>query len=377
MSKYEIPFNRPSFQGNELRYIEDALRSGHISGGGAYTKKCEAFLEEATGAAKALLTTSGTHALEMCALLLDLQPGDEVIVPSFAFVTTANAFASHGARPVFWDVRRDTLNGDEGLLEELITPQTKAIVALHYGGVACDMDAIMDVGERHGVAVIEDNAHGLFAAYRGKALGSFGAMAALSFHETKNVTCGEGGALLLSDPALLERAEIIREKGTDRARMSRGEVDKYTWVDYGSSYVPSDVLAAFLYAQLEAADAIQERRRAIWRRYDEELRHWGEARGVVQPAIPEGCESAHHLYYLLMPDEPARDAFIDHMKTNGILSVFHYQPLHISKMGRHYEGKPGDCPVTEEVATRLVRLPFFNDMTEAEQARVIAAVQGF
>ena len=377
MSKYRIPFNKPSFAGNESRYIAEAIERGHISGDGHFTKLCHALLEEVLGVQKVLLTTSGTHALEMCAFLLELQPGDEVIVPSFAFATTVNAFAIRGAKPVFADVRPDTLNIDESQIERLITERTKAIVALHYAGVACEMDAILAIAERHGIAVVEDNAHGLFARYRGRWLGTLGCMATQSFHETKNITCGEGGALLINDAKYAERAEIIREKGTNRARFFRGQVDKYSWVDVGSSYVMSDVLAAFLYAQLDVWEVIQKRRQQIWERYHTELADWCAASGIRQPVVPEHCEQAWHMYYLLLPSLEKRQALIAHLKARNIYAVFHYLPLHLSEFGSRFGGRAGDCPVTEDLSDRLLRLPFFNSMTDEQQSQVIAAVKEF
>ena len=363
--------------GNELAYIADAVRGGHISGDGSYTKKCHALLEDLLGVAKVLLTPSCTAALEMAALLLDIQPGDEVIVPAFTFVSTINAFVLRGATPVFADIRADTLNLDESQLEHLITERTRAIVPVHYAGVGCEMDMIMPVAARHGIAVIEDNAHGLFGKYQGQWLGTFGALATQSFHETKNFTCGEGGALLINDPTLIERAEIIREKGTDRGRFFRGMVDKYTWVDVGSSYLPSDVLAAYLYAQLEARDEIQRRRGRIWDTYQAALAEWAVRRGVRLPVVPDDCEQPYHLFYLLLPSLETRQALIDHLKAQGILSVFHYLPLNLSHMGRKFGGQEGDCPLTEDISDRLLRLPFYNDLSEAEQARVIAALYSF
>lgn len=374
---YAIPFNKPYMAGRELAYIADAVSSGQISGDGPYTKRCHAYLEEALGVPKALLTTNCTHALEMAALLLDMQPGDEVIVPSFTFVSTVNAFVLRGAQPVFIDVRPDTLNLDETQLERLITPRTKAVLPVHYAGIGCAMDVISEIAARHGLMIIEDNAHGLFGRYQGQYLGTFGALATQSFHETKNFTCGEGGALLINDPALIERAEIIREKGTNRSRFFRGMVDKYTWVDVGSSYLPSDVLAAWLWAQFEAKDAIQARRQRLWKRYHAELAAWAEMHDVRQPVVPADCEQAYHMYYLLLPSLAARTALIAHLKANGILAVFHYLPLHLSEMGVKYGGRPGDCPVTEDVSERLLRLPFFNGMTEDEQTRVIEALYAF
>ena len=372
---YSIPFNRPCLAGNELQYITQVIEYGHTSGDGAYTRKCQLLLEQALGVPRVLLTTSCTHALEMAALLLDIRPGDEVIVPSFTFVSTVNAFVLRGARPIFIDIRPDTLNLDETRLERLITPRTKAIVPVHYAGVGCELDAIMEIAERHDIAVVEDNAHGLFGKYKGKYLGTFGCLATQSFHETKNFTCGEGGALLINDPQYIERAEIVREKGTNRSRFFRGEVDKYTWVDIGSSYLPSDILAAFLYAQLEAREQIQVKRRRIWEYYYEHLRDWAQEHGVRLPIVPADCEQSYHLFYLLMPDLKARTRLISHLKERGILSVFHYLPLHLSPMGERFGGKPGDCPVMEDISDRLVRLPFYNDLTHEDQDQIIEAIQ--
>jgi len=372
-----IPFNRPSLAGRELEYIAEAVSSGHISGDGSFTGKCQGLLEQALGVSKALLTTSCTDALEMTALLLNLQPGEEVIVPSFAFVSTVNAYVLRGAQPVFCDVRPDTLNLDETQLERLLTPRTRAVVVLHYAGVACEMDPILDLAARHGVAVIEDNAHGLFARYRGRLLGTLGCLATQSFHETKNFQCGEGGALLINDPSFVERAEILREKGTNRSRFFRGQVDKYTWVDVGSSFLPSDLLAAFLYAQLEAGERIQARRRQIWDRYREGLAGWAERHGVGLPVVPACCEQPYHMFYLLLPSLERRQALIAHLKSHGILAVFHYLPLHLSQMGQKLGGRPGDCPVTEDVSDRLLRLPFYNDLTDQDQAEVIDRVRQF
>jgi dTDP-4-amino-4,6-dideoxygalactose transaminase len=334
-------------------------------------------LESELGVRKALLTTSCTHALELSALLLNLQSGDEVIVPSFTFVSTANAFVLRGAVPRFVDIRGDTLNIDESRIEALITPRTKAIVVVHYGGVGCAMEAITGIAARHGISVIEDNAHGLFARYQGRYLGTFGSLATQSFHETKNFTCGEGGALLINDESLIERAEILREKGTDRSRFFRGQVDKYTWVDVGSSYLPSEILAAFLYAQLEAREQIHAKRRRIWNRYYEHLRGWAADQGVGLPFVPEDCDQAFHMFYLLMPNLEERGALIAHLKGQGILSVFHYLPLHVSEMGRRFGGKVGDCPVTEMISDRLVRLPFYNELSERQQVEVVDAVCAF
>jgi dTDP-4-amino-4,6-dideoxygalactose transaminase len=377
MPEMRIPYNRPCFEGKELVYIAKAIDSCHISGDGLFTERCQSLLQDLLAVPRVLLTTSCTHALEMAALLLDLQPGDEVIVPSFTFVSTANAFALHGGRPAFVDVRPDTLNLDENLLEALVTPRTRAIVPVHYAGIACEMDTILSIAERHGISVIEDNAHGFLGRYKGRYLGTLGSMAAQSFHETKNVMCGEGGALLLNDPAYIRRAEIVRQKGTDRSRFLRGEVDKYTWVDVGSSYAPADILAAFLYAQLEARNHIQEHRRRIWTTYYNGLGKWACERGVILPTVPQTCQPTYHLFYLLMPSLEERQALIAHLRKQGILSVFHFQPLHISKMGQRFGGKPGDCPVAESVSDRLVRLPFYNQLTEEEQESVIQAVHDF
>jgi dTDP-4-amino-4,6-dideoxygalactose transaminase len=372
-----IPFNRPTLVGKELHYISQAILNLHASGNGPFTRRCQALLEQSLGVPKVLLTTSCTDALEMAAVLLDVQPGDEVIVPAFTFVSTANAFALHGARPVFVDVRPDTLNIDESRLERLITPRTKAIVPVHYAGIGCEMETICDIADRHGVAIVEDNAHGLFGSYRGTPLGTFGALGSLSFHETKNFICGEGGALLINDPRHIERAEIIWEKGTNRNRFFRGQVDKYTWVDVGSSHLPSDVLAAFLYAQLEARDAIQTRRQQIWERYLEVLSPWAAANDVGLPTVPDHVQQSYHLFYLLMPTPERRQEFIAYLKARDIYAVFHYLPLHQSPMGQRFGADPASCPVTEHISERLVRLPFFNDMTDEEQARVIDAIQAF
>ncbi|GEN06425.1 dTDP-4-amino-4,6-dideoxygalactose transaminase [Myxococcus fulvus] len=372
-----IPFNRLQMLGDEAKFIEQALANSHLMGDGGFTRKCHALLEQTLGVGRALLTTSCTHALEMAGLLLDLKPGDEVIVPSFTFVSTANAFVLRGARPVFADIRPDTLNLDERKVESLITERTRLIVPVHYAGVGCEMDTLLEIARRRGVAVVEDNAHGLFGRYRGRALGTFGSFSTLSFHETKNVSCGEGGALLVNDPRHVERAEIIREKGTNRSRFFRGMVDKYTWVDVGSSYVMSDLLAAFLYGQLLEHERIQSRRRALWETYHRELAGWAAAQGVSQPHVPAECEQAYHMYYLLMPSLEVRTRFIQQLRQQGINAVFHYLPLHVSDMGRTFGGQVGDCPVTESISDRLVRLPFFSTMTEQEQTTVLSAVRDF
>lgn len=372
-----IPFNRPFFSGNEFEFIQQAIAHGQVSGDGVFTRKCHALLEGQLGVSKALLTTSCTHALEMAALLLDIKPGDELIVPSFTFVSTVNAFVLRGARPVFIDIRPDTLNLDETRLEDLITPRTKAIVVVHYAGVACEMETVLQVAGRHAVPVVEDNAHGLFGKYNGRYLGTLGCLATQSFHETKAFSCGEGGALLINDRQYIERAEIIREKGTNRSRFFRGDVDKYTWVDIGSSCLPSDILAAFLYAQLEARDDIQARRRRIWECYDGHLRDWAENFGVQLPSVPSDREQPFHMYYLVLPTLEKRQGLIRYLNDRDINSVFHYLPLHLSPMGRDFGGKEGDCPVTEHVSDRLLRLPFYNELTEQDQTRVVTAVREF
>jgi len=363
--------------GKELGYVADAIRRGCSAGDAEFTQKCHRLLQQELGVPRAFLTTSCTAALEMTALLLDIRPGDEVIIPSFTFVSTANAFVLRGARPVFIDVRPDTLNLDETQLERHITPRTRAVVPVHYAGVGCEMDRILEIASRHNIAVVEDNAHGLFGRYKGQNLGTFGHFATQSFHETKNFTCGEGGALLINATDYIARAEVIRQKGTNRARFYRGEVDKYSWVDIGSSFLPSDILAAFLYAQLEARDDIQARRQRIWKTYYESLSDWAEANEIVLPTVPAHCEQSYHMFYLLLPSAEDRQALINHLKRRDILSVFHYLPLHLSEMGRRFGGKVGDCPVTEDVSDRLLRLPFYNDLTESDQQEVVDTVRQF
>ena len=372
-----VDFNRPVVVGKENEYMAQAIAAGKLSGDGPFTEKCNALLEQQLGVPKALLTTSCTHALEMFALLLDIQPGDEVIIPSFTFVSTVNAFVLRGAKPVFVDIRPNTLNLDESRLEALITPRTKAIVPVHYAGVGCEMDAILDIARCHNVPVVEDNAHGLFGKYKGKFLGTFGTMAAQSFHETKNFTCGEGGALLINDPALIERAEIIREKGTNRSRFFRGQIDKYTWVDIGSSYLPSDILAAYLYAQLEQREKIQSHRQKVWNFYYESLKGWALAHEVQLPYVPSYCNQAYHMFYMLLPTLELRQGLITRLRQRGIESVFHYLPLHLSGMGQCFGSQPGDCPVTERVSDQLIRLPFHNALTEGDLSKVVEAIQEY
>jgi dTDP-4-amino-4,6-dideoxygalactose transaminase len=377
MSAWRIPFNRADLTGEELRLIEEAIRGGHISGDGPFGLRCERLLETVLGVQRALLTSSCTHALELAALLLDLEPEDEVIVPSFTFVSTASAFALRGARIVFADIRHDTLNIDEEALPDLVTDRTRAVVAVHYAGVGCELDPILALVQERGIVLVEDNAHGLFGAYRGRPLGTFGAVAAQSFHETKNFTCGEGGALLLNDSSLVERAEVIREKGTDRKRFFLGEVDKYTWVDLGSSYVLSDLQAAFLTAQLEAREAVQAARQRVWQAYANGLQEWADRSDVRLPVVPEHCEQTFHMFYILLPSLGARRRLIDHLRRRGILSVFHYLPLNLSRMGQRYGGRAGQCPVTEDVSDRLLRLPFYASLSPEEQAEVIGAILEF
>ena len=377
MNPYSIPFNKPAIVGREFEYMADALRRGQISGDGEYTSRCHELLERELGVTRALLTTSCTHALEMAALLLDIQPGDEVIVPSFTFVSTVNAFVLRGARPVFVDIRRDTLNMDETLLEAAITPRTRAIVVVHYAGVGCEMDMILAIARLHGVPVVEDNAHGLFGKYRGRYLGTFGCAATQSFHETKNIVCGEGGALLINDEALLDRAYTLREKGTNRRQFLKGQAERYTWVDLGSSYLPSDCLAAFLYAQLEQRQRIFERRRWAWYYYQEALSEWCESQGIGFPYVPPDREQTYHIFYLLLSSQIERDAMIEHLRSAGILSVFHYVPLHSSPMGIKLGGTLGQCPITEDISSRLLRLPLYFDISEAQLETVVNQVKGF
>ena len=369
-----IPFNLPTITGSELEYVAAAVRGGRASGDGPFTRKCEALLQEILPGARVLLTTSCTHALEMTALLLDLQPGDEVIVPSFTFVSTANAYALRGTQLVFADIRPDTLNLDERHVEALITPRTRAIVAVHYAGVACDLDALVAIAARHGLALIEDNAHGLFGRYRGRALGTFGRLATLSFHETKNISCGEGGALVINDPSLAARAEFIREKGTNRSAFFRGEIDKYRWVDLGSSYVLSDLLAAFLLAQLENREMIQDGRRALWQAYYGGLASWAAANRVTLPAVPPACQQPYHLFHLLLPTAADRDALSAHLAARGIMGLSHYVPLHSSPMARRMNYRAAPCPVTDDVSARLMRLPLHGALTAEQIAEVIHTI---
>lgn len=377
MSDSAIPFNLPEINDFDRAQFGDAIAGGHSSGNGPFTQRTEKKLEATVGFGHALLTTSCTHALEMSAQLCSLRPGDEVIVPSFTFVSTASAFALFGARPVFVDSRKDTLNIDASLIEAAITPRTRAICVVHYGGIACEMEKVLELAKAHNLVVIEDNAHGLFAKYRGKFLGTFGSLATQSFHETKNLTCGEGGALLVNDPALVERAEILREKGTDRSRFLRGQVDKYTWVDIGSSWVLSDLLAAILWGQLQRANEINARRVAIWNQYNSNLKDWADKHGVLRPFVPASCEHVGHMYHLRFREGEQRTRFINHMKEHQISCVFHYQPLHVSPVGQRFGGFAGQCPVSEHAGECLVRLPMYNTLSESDLARIISVTQQF
>lgn len=370
-----IDFNLPYMTGKELAYIKDAKLQGKLAGDGPYTKRCHRWIEERTGTSKALLTHSCTAALEMAALLLDIQPGDEVIMPSYTFVSTANAFVLRGGVPVFVDIREDTLNLDERLVEAAITPRTRAIVPVHYAGVACEMDTLLDIAARHGIAVVEDAAQGLMATYKGRALGAIGGLGTYSFHETKNIISGEGGALLVNDPALAYRAEVIREKGTDRSRFLRGQVDKYTWQDVGSSYLPGELIAAFLWAQLEAAEAITAKRLVNWNQYHQALAPL-EADGVLRrPVVPTNCVHNGHMYYVLLRDIEVRQRVLDAMRAEGVHSVFHYVPLHSSPAGQHFGRAVGDLAVTDRQSARLIRLPMWNGLQCEQLDRVVAVLR--
>lgn len=360
-----------------MRFINEAVANRHTSGDGSFTNRCSTFLENELGVFRTLLTTSCTHALEMAAVLLEIKPGDEVIVPSFTFVSTANAFVLRGAKPVFIDIRPDTLNMDEEQLESLITKKTKAIVPVHYAGIACNMTRICDIASRHRVAIVEDNAHGLFGKYKNRYLGTFGTLATQSFHETKNFHCGEGGALLVNSADYIDRAEIIREKGTNRKRFFRGEVDKYTWVDVGSSWLPSDILAAFLLAQFEKKEEIQETRKRIWLRYQNELSEWAQEQSVKLPTVPEDVEQAYHLFYILLPNETARLELSSHLAERGIAAVHHYVPLHTAELSVKNGWCKNELPVTERVSSCLLRLPFHNSLGEEEQSKVIECLKRF
>lgn len=372
-----IRFNVPPYVGKETEYMKAAIDSHKICGDGEFTKRCNAWIEEHTGTAKALLTTSGTQALEMAALLSDIQPGDEVILPSYTFVSTANAFVLRGAKLVFVDIRPDTMNIDEKLIEDAITDKTRAIVPVHYAGVGCEMDTIMDIAKRHNLVVVEDAAQGVNAFYKGRALGSIGDYGCFSFHETKNYSMGEGGAILINRPEQIEDAEIIREKGTDRSRFFRGQVDKYTWVNIGSSFLPSDINAAYLMAQLEMADEINENRLQSWTRYNEGLQDLAQ-KGVIElPYIPEECAHNAHMFYIKTKDMEERKALISYLKERDIAAVFHYVPLHSAPAGLRFGRFHGEDRYTTKESERLLRLPMYYNLSESDQQKVIDAVHGF
>jgi len=373
----KIPFNKPFIVGKEMFYIAQAVLGGHLAGDGKFTEKCHRWMEEKFSARKILLTHSCTSALEMAAILCDIQPGDEVIMPSFTFVSTANAFVLRGAKICFVDINERTLNLDESLIEAQITEKTKVIVPVHYAGIACNMDSITKIATKHNLLVVEDAAQAVNAKYNDKFLGTLGNLGAYSFHETKTFISGEGGALVINDEQFIERAEIVREKGTNRTQFFKGEADKYTWLDIGSSYLPSELIAAFLYAQLEAFDQIIDKRRRVVDYYNHHLNSLGDQNLIVLPAIPENCEPNYHMYSILLPDSTKRDAMLTYLNNIGVHAVFHYLPLHNSVMGRKMGYHPGDFPVTEDVAGRLLRLPCFYGLKEEELDHVVNSVIGF
>jgi dTDP-4-amino-4,6-dideoxygalactose transaminase len=374
---YRIPFNKPCIVGRELAYVRETIDNGHASGNGPFTKRAQSLMEERFGARRTLLTTSCTAALEMAALLCDLKPGDEVILPSYTFVSTANAIVLRGATPVFVDIRADTLNIDEQLIEAAITPRTRAIFPVHYAGIACDMDEIALIAARHNLSVVEDAAQGVFAKYKEQWLGTIGELGCYSFHETKNFSCGEGGALVINNELFESRAEILREKGTNRSQFLRGQVDKYTWVDIGSSYVPSDMLAAFLLGQLENMERITEKRFLIYKSYAEILEPLAGEGLIRLPVIPQNCTPNYHMFYIVTSNIDERSALISHLEKAGILAVFHYVPLHSSPYGQSIGGRYQQLPVTEEMSERVLRLPFYYDMSEADVASVGEAILSF
>jgi dTDP-4-amino-4,6-dideoxygalactose transaminase len=377
MEKMKIPFNKPFLAGKELYYIAQCVLGGHTAGDGVFTKKCQAMLEEKFQAKKIMLTNSCTAALEMAAILCEVGPEDEVVLPSFTFVSTANAFYLRGAKLIFVDIRPDTLNMDETKLKKAVTEKTKVIVPVHYAGVSCEMDTIMEIARKHGIYVVEDAAQGVNSRYKDEYLGTIGDLGTYSFHETKNYTCGEGGALVINNEKFIERAEIVREKGTNRKKFFRGEVDKYTWVDIGSSYLPSDILAAFLYAQLENMEQINKRRKELLDNYYKALIPLVNDGKLRLPYISGECETNSHLFYIIVKDENTRNGLIDHLKFHGILAVFHYIPLHLSQIGRSMGYKDGQLPVTESMSSRLLRLPFYYDMTREEQTEVVERIKQF
>ena len=372
-----IDFNRPAFVGSELEYIQDAIHRGMLCGDGIYTKKCSQWMEKEFDVSRVMLTTSCTHALEMAAFLCDIQPGDEVIMPSYTFVSTADAFVLRGAKIVFVDIRPDTMNLDEKLIEQAITPKTKVIVPVHYAGVACEMDTIMDIAHKHGLKVVEDAAQGVDACYKGKALGTIGDFGCYSFHETKNFTMGEGGALLFQKEEYLEKAEILREKGTDRSKFFRGQVDKYRWMDYGSSYLPSELNAAYLYAQLEAKDKIQKKRMEIYEYYHRNLADLAAEGKVEQPYVPQDCEHNAHMYYLKVKDMKVRTRLLAYLRENGICSVFHYVPLHSAPAGQKFGRFAGEDVYTTKESERLLRLPMFYNLDMEDVKRIVDVIHKF
>ena len=372
-----IPFNKPPYIGKESEYVLDAVNKGHISGDGEYTKKCAKKLEELSGTKRALLTTSCTHATEMAALLSDIKPGDEVIMPSYTFVSTADAFVLRGATPVFVDIRPDTMNIDETLIEDAITLKTKAIVPVHYAGVGCEMDTIMDIARRHNLTVIEDAAQAIASTYKGKALGTFGDFGCYSFHETKNISMGEGGTLLIQNEDMIEPAEIIREKGTNRAKFFRGQIDKYTWVNYGSSYLPSDMNAAYLWAQLENIDIIQKKRLSVWNRYKEGLSELEKKEYIEFGVIPDGCTNNAHMFYIKVSDLETRTELISYLKEKGIMAVFHYVPLHSAPAGRKFGRFNGEDRYTTKESERLIRLPLFYSISDEEVEYIIDKLKAY
>lgn len=377
MSNYKISFNKPFLAGKELYYIAQCVISGHTAGDGMFTKKCQKFMEEAFGARKVLMTNSCTAALEMAAILSRVGPGDEVILPSFTFVSTANAFYMRGAKLIFLDINKDTLNIDETKIEGAITQNTKVIVPVHYAGISCEMDYIMQIAREHRIYVVEDAAQGVNAKYKDKYLGTIGDIGTYSFHETKNFICGEGGAILINNESLIERAEIIREKGTDRSKFFRGEVDKYTWVDIGSSYLPSDILAAFLYAQLENMEQINRHRGELFDYYYKALIPLANDGKIRLPYVTTECLANNHLFYIILENEKTRNELMDFLKSRSILAVFHYPPLHLSQVGRSMGYTEGRFPVTESMCGRLLRLPFYYDMTKDDQKEVVDAINLF
>ncbi len=372
-----ISFNKPPYVGEEIKYIEEAVKAQKICGDGQFTKKCNKWFEDKTGAAKVLLTTSCTHATELAALLLDIQPGDEVIMPAYTFVSTADAFVLRGATAVFVDINPKTMNIDENLIEDAITEKTKAIVPVHYAGVSCEMDKIMEIAKKHNLYVVEDAAQGVMSTYKGKALGTIGDYGCYSFHETKNYSMGEGGALLIRDGKNAELAEIIREKGTNRSKFFRGQIDKYTWVEAGSSYLPSDMNAAYLWAQLQKADEINENRLQSWNRYYEGLKDLEEAGKIELPYIPEYCEHNAHMFYIKAKDLEERSALISYLKENGVTAVFHYIPLHTAPAGKEYGRFHGEDKYTTKESERIIRLPMYYELDEQDAEKVMDLIHTF